>query len=91
LSVSTEKNALEKLQNHDIDIIIVDIETPAINVEPFFKKLKNKKPELAGKLLFITEDMCDDGTEKMIGDLGIPQLIKPFSFDEMMHQINKIK
>jgi CheY-like chemotaxis protein len=91
LSVSTEKSALEKLQNHDIDIVIVDIETPAVNVEPFFKKLENKKPELANKLLFITHDMCDDGTEKIIGDLGIPQLIKPFSFDEMMHQINKIK
>ncbi len=91
LSVSNEKSALEKLQNHDIDIVIVDLESPAIDVEPFFKKLKNKKPEIAGKLLFITEDMCDDGTDKMIGDLGIPQLVKPFSFDEMMHKINKMK
>lgn len=85
--VAKSRNALEafsKLEQHEIDLIFLDIEMPLVNGINFIKSLPNPP-----KIIFTTAyvEYALQGYELNVVDY----LLKPFSYDRFIQAVEKAK
>ena len=82
LDVDTEGNslrALDKLQHKDYDLIISDMRMPNMDGKGLYQVVKNLKPELLDRIIFITGDMVNPDTKKFFDEYKCKFLAKPFT------------
>ena len=81
--------ALEVIQEQDIDVIIVDIEMPFINGIEFAAILSEEFPQI--KIVFLTAHDVFEYAKKGIA-LGVRQfLLKPIRREELIHTMEELK
>ncbi|WP_067031392.1 LytR/AlgR family response regulator transcription factor [Allomuricauda sp. CP2A] len=76
--------ALEVLENNDVDIIFLDIEMPKLSGLSFLKTLE-KIPETIITTAY--REFAVEGFELSVADY----LLKPYSFERFLKAINKVK
>ncbi|UCE67175.1 MAG: response regulator [Candidatus Zixiibacteriota bacterium] len=84
--VDTARNgklALEKLQIRNYDVIICDVKMPVMNGIQFYEILKERKPGLAKKIVFISGDIINIDTIKFLKTCGCMYLGKPFKIESL--------
>ena len=90
LEVATDgEMALEKLKNHDYDLILCDYRMPKLDGVSFFEEARKREPKLLGRFLFIsgsTEFMQNFDSFFKENRLGC--LLKPFTKDELISAVN---
>lgn len=90
ITAESGNEALEKLKEKDVELIITDIKMPEMDGKRFYNEIRNNKPELLNKLLFITGDTLNRETRAFLKEINGYYLRKPFSFDEITETINLI-
>lgn len=71
--------------------VISDMRTPGgVTGADVHSWLKQNRPDLASKLLFITGDIVNEETSQILQSTGVPCIEKPFRVMELLAAIKKV-
>jgi len=84
------KEAFSLLERSDYDVILSDIEMPAVNGMELYKMVNAHKPHLLARFVFATGDSLDGMYQHFFSAIDCPVLTKPFSFDDLQHTIARV-
>lgn len=84
------KEALGLLECKDYDVIISDVEMPALNGVELYKMVNAHKPHLLAKFVFATGDALGGAYSSFFSSIDCPVLIKPFSFEQLQYTVSMI-
>ncbi len=90
ITASSGSEALEKLGESDVKLVITDIKMPEMDGKTFYEEIKNRNPELLRRVLFITGDTLSPETINFFKETGSLHLKKPFSFSEIISAMQSI-
>jgi len=85
------KEALKLLRKGDYDVIFSDIKMPGMDGKEFFAWVKEHRPELIPKIVFITGDVARSDTQDFIRTSGVMCLNKPFGIGDLNEILRKLK
>jgi signal transduction histidine kinase/ActR/RegA family two-component response regulator len=77
------REGLTLVYQHDYDLILSDIRMPVMTGPEFYLRLRDYRPALAGKVVFVTGHMGQDQLQEDIARWGVPVLAKPFTMDRL--------
>jgi len=75
--------ALTMLDEREYDLILCDLRMPTLDGPGLYRELRQRRPELLGRLVFITGDALSVSMADFLIDSGRPRLSKPFSVPEI--------
>lgn len=84
-------DGLERLKAGEFVGVISDMRTPGgVTGADVHAWLRQNRPELARKLLFITGDIVNEETVRILEQTGVPCIEKPFRVQELMAAVRKV-
>jgi signal transduction histidine kinase len=84
------KTALSIIEGKDFDFVICDIKIPEMGGDDFYRVVKEKRPSLADRIIFLTGDTLGDATRTFIDSVTNPLIEKPFQLSELKEEIVKV-
>jgi CheY-like chemotaxis protein len=84
------KVAYQMMQQADYDVIISDMDMPALNGMELYRLVHRNKPYLAGRFVFATGEALDGKYEHFFQEIDCPVLTKPFSLSALKDSIESI-
>ena len=81
--------AIDRLDEHEYDLIICDMKMPGLNGESLYNLIKATKPELADRIIFMTGDTVNAQTHGFLESTGNLYVNKPFRIEEIRQCIRK--
>jgi two-component system NtrC family sensor kinase len=78
------EEALERLEGGHYDMIISDLKMPRMDGIQLFGALRERYPEMAGRIMFVTGDVIGTDAERFLADSGCRWLAKPFRLGELL-------
>ena len=91
ISAISGSDALEILSKSTVELIITDIKMPQMDGTQFYEEIKGRNPKLLERLIFITGDTLNLDTRRFLKETRAHFLKKPFSFNEIMNLIDRIR
>lgn len=89
--VSSGAEGLAKLQAGRYCGVLSDMRTPGgVNGADVHAWLRQNQPELVAKMLFITGDIVNEETRRILMTTGVPCIEKPFRVNELVNAIRKV-
>jgi PAS domain S-box-containing protein len=77
------RQALEKIQTSDYDVIISDLKMPDMGGQKLYESVSQIKPHLLKRMIFSTGDTVSPGTQAFFRQTGSPYLSKPFRLEDV--------
>jgi DNA-binding response OmpR family regulator len=77
------KEASEKSSSEAFDAILLDIHLDDIDGKMIYRQLKERSPELAKRIIFVTGDIANPETRSFIEQTGNRSLLKPFTLKQV--------
>jgi DNA-binding NtrC family response regulator len=91
LSIETGVEALDRLKSDRFLGVISDMRTPGgVDGADVHSWIAKNRPELAGRMLFITGDTVNEETAATLRRTGVPYIEKPFRVQQLIAAIEKI-
>jgi len=87
LTASTGKEALEKIENDRIDLLLLDINLPDINGILLYKRIKNEKDI---PTIFLTANDLETTIVEALDTGADDYITKPFKTRELISRINSV-
>ena len=82
---------LKLLQQDEFDGVISDMRTPGgVNGADVHTWLSANRPELARHMMFITGDIVNEETAKILAQTGVPYIEKPFRIKELIAAVERL-
>lgn len=89
--VSSGEEGLRKLQTGHYAGVLSDMRTPGeINGADVHAWLRDNRPELTSRMLFITGDIVNEETRRILQTTGVPCIEKPFRVIDLINAIRKV-
>jgi len=85
------QEALDWTNKEDYDLIICDLKMPRLSGQDFFKQIKQNKPQLISRLMFMTGDVVSPGTRSFLKKSKAYVLEKPFRASTLLKRVNMIR
>jgi two-component system NtrC family sensor kinase len=82
--------ALEILAAAEFDAVVSDLRMPVMDGVQFFHQVRDQRPDLAGRFVFMTGDLLDQGTRTFLEECGAPCLPKPFGLEELHQALRRL-
>ncbi|MEM7160713.1 MAG: ATP-binding protein [Myxococcota bacterium] len=82
--------ALELCSETDFDVIVCDVMMPVISGENVYDSLKERAPELADRMIFMTGGAFTAGAQDFLQRIDNPVLIKPFSPNDLRVAVRRM-
>jgi PAS domain S-box-containing protein len=83
------RKAMEKLQERDYDLVITDFKMPHMSGRELFHWIKDKRPHLTRRIIFITGDTVSAETRLFFENNSNLYLAKPFKIEEVKEVIQQ--
>jgi PAS domain S-box-containing protein len=84
------EEALARLENAAYDVILMDIRMPGMSGIELYARAIGKRPELAGKFIFMTGDSSDRTTRTFLDENKLTFLAKPFDIQTLLERVNAL-
>jgi two-component system NtrC family sensor kinase len=84
------RTALEKMRLNEYDLIVTDFKMPQMSGRDLFDWIKENRPRLAPRIIFVTGDTVSPETYSFFEDHGSRYLAKPFKIDEVKEVIRQV-
>lgn len=82
---------LQMLKQRDFCGVVSDMRTPGgISGDDVHDWLRQNRPELVGKVLFITGDIVNEETTQTLRRTGVPCIEKPFRVNELVAAVKQV-
>jgi len=82
---------LQLLKQQTFAGVVSDMRTPGgVSGDDVHAWLKDNRPELIGKVLFITGDIVNEETMQTLQKTGVPCIEKPFRVQELVSALKKV-
>ncbi len=82
-TASSGREAVACLDAEGFDLIISDIKMPDMSGIEFYEWIRERRPDMARRVLFITGDVADVTTQDLLSVCNCPYLAKPFNLSEL--------
>lgn len=82
--------AWEKIRRGNYDAILLDLKLPKLSGEALFKRIKEAKPHLLQRVIFMTGDISQMAVQNLAQERGNPWLCKPFTIEQLNQALGKI-
>ena len=89
-STGNAAEALSWLAERDYDAVILDVRMPGLSGIDIYHRLKERRPELARRLIFITGDVMGGDVRRFFEDNRLHYLMKPFSRSEIISTLCEV-
>jgi two-component system NtrC family sensor kinase len=81
--------AMKKMQSSDYDLIVTDFKMPQMGGRDLFNWVKDHRPHLASRIIFVTGDTVSLETRSFFEDHQNRYLAKPFKIEEVKEVIQQ--
>ena len=88
-AVNSGLEALEMLNRQKFDLVICDLKMPGMNGRELYAYLKERKPELARRVIFSTGDVVSDESWTFLQEVGNRFINKPFKPEQVLAEIQR--
>ena len=78
VTVSSGREALERMEADHFDLILTDIRMPDIDGRALYQEIERRWPERVGSVVFITGDTLASTSREFAAETGRPVIEKPF-------------
>jgi two-component system, NtrC family, sensor kinase len=81
--------AMEKMMSTEYDLIVSDFKMPQMSGKELFSWIKENRPQLASRIIFVTGDTVSMDTRSFFEDNQNRYLAKPFKIEEVKEVIQQ--
>jgi DNA-binding response OmpR family regulator len=89
-TATNSQEAIARVKQTDYAMIILDLLLPDMNGFVLSQEIKNIRPALAERILFISGILFGQSTVEHLGSIGAGFLSKPFRIDSLIEAVDKI-
>ena len=82
--------AVELVATQDFDLILSDFRMPVMNGQEFYHAVKEKKPALADRIIFLTGDVMNEETQAFLRSTGNLHMGKPFQLAVLERVLSEV-
>jgi CheY-like chemotaxis protein len=82
------RDAVEQIALRGYDLIVTDVRMPEMNGIELYPKILARRPELEGRVIFITGDLGDTETARFLSDTDAQTLTKPLEIREVVRVVD---
>jgi two-component system, NtrC family, sensor kinase len=82
--------AMNKIQNVDYDVVVTDFKMPQMSGKDLFDWIKENRPHLANRIIFVTGDTVSAETRSFFEENQNRYLAKPFKIEEVKEVIQQM-
>lgn len=87
-TVASGEAALEAIARQSFDLILTDIKMPGMTGFELYQHIKQRDPQLAQRIIFITGDTISASTQARLAQTGNPYIAKPFAIERLEALVN---
>ncbi|MDD5402372.1 MAG: PAS domain S-box protein [Dehalococcoidales bacterium] len=89
VNAENARRALEELERGEFGLILLDIRMPGISGRQLYKKIVEKWPRMARKVVFLTGDASDISTMEFFNENNLTYIVKPFDITTLLARISE--
>jgi two-component system cell cycle sensor histidine kinase/response regulator CckA len=82
--------ALELCSETDYDAIVCDLMMPMISGEGVYEQLRERAPDLAARMIFMTGGAFTEGAQRFLREITNPVLTKPFAPNDLRAAVRRM-
>jgi len=82
--------ALDRLAADEYDLVLSDIRMPGLDGPALYARLAESRPELAGRVAFITGDTLSPKAKQFLEATDCPRLEKPVTLKELRDMVERL-
>jgi DNA-binding response OmpR family regulator len=83
-------SALKRLRQEDFDAVICDLRLPGLPGGGIYDALKEERPELARRMIFVSGIAYDPAVKAFLESTGQPYFGKPYEAQELIAAVREI-
>ena len=82
--------ALEKIEEHDYDLILSDLRMPELDGLGLYRELERRQPTLLSRLLFVSGTTDQPEYRRFLAETAVPVLSKPFTLVDLQQAARRM-
>ena len=92
VAVENGLEAIERLgpASDRFDAVVTDLQMPRLGGRALYEQLREQRPLLAERFVFVTGDRARDETRRFLDECGQPAVMKPYDFNDLISAIGKV-
>src|SRR5436853_11337 len=92
VAVENGLEAIERLgpASDRFDAVVTDLQMPRLGGRALYEQLREQRPLLAERFVFVTGDRARDETRRFLDECGQPAVMKPYDFNALISAIGKV-
>ena len=90
ITANNGEGALKELHNGKIDAICTDIKMPGLNGRQLYDWIRNSRPEVARRVIFMTGDVINKPLQMFLEQERLVCLHKPFTAVDLRQAVRKV-
>jgi len=88
--LSDAVQALKHVLSQHTDVVVCDLQMPALDGDLFYATVERTKPELARRFIFITGHGDDERFHKFVSTVEAPVLHKPVAVETLLGEVERV-
>jgi CheY-like chemotaxis protein len=76
-------DALRMTEKEDFALVISDVRMAGMNGPEFYRRLSERRPEMADRFVFVTGHEGEAGLRALLAQCDVPLLKKPFTMERL--------